>query len=606
MLKVKFKWVAGIIAISTLLIGSSAPFFVSPGPVAAKTENPYLVRTFVDEDGRQIDVITVPGRPPEVKAAVATVPEADAQTETGALSEVPAFDWSYGCSATSAAMLFGYYDRTGYRNMYTGPSDGGVCPLDNSIWGPGIGGSPAECPLSATHNGIDGRTTRGHVDDYWIEYGSTLQDPWIVNGWVEHTHGDCTGDFMGTNQSEFDNPDGSTTFGYYTDGSPWVDPDLSFLGLRDGCHGMKLFAESRGYSVVTNFNQLIYGYQGNTLGFTFDDYMAEIDAGRPVLIHVEGHTMLGFGYDVSGETVYLHDTWDYSTHTMTWGGTYAGYQHYMVSVIQLAQEAPSVTTNDASGITDNSATLNGNLDDLGTTSSVDVSFEWGETTAYGDETTPESMVTTGPFSFSLPGLSPDTTYHFTAKAVGDGTNYGDDMSFTTKPPPGLLRVETSPAVATTIYVDGIPRNDWGLDWVKMTPGEYTLSVSDVTGYLTPTEIEVTYYPPEGDPVTQTQPLSQPVEVYSDGTTQVVVSFTQLGNLRVETSPVLPTANTIFVDGNPMNDWGLWVNLEAGDYTVSFQDMDGYQTPPPTAVAVTSGVTTHVTGDYDNGQTTVNP
>jgi hypothetical protein len=507
MLIEKAKRAAGIVAILALLFGSGSLFFVSTGPAAAETENPYLVKTFVDEDGRQIDVISVPGKPPETRAAVTTVPEVDIRTATGALSEVPAFDWSYGCSATSAAMLFGYYDRTGYREMYTGPTNGGVCPLDNSIWGPGIGGSDAECPLSATHNGIDGRTTRGHVDDYWIAYGSTAQDPWITNGWVEHTHGDCAGDFMGTNQSSFGNEDGSTIFGYYTDGSAWVNPDLTPYGLRDGCHGMKLFAESRGYSVAINFNQYIYGYQGNTLGFTFDDYMAEIDAGRPVLIHVVGHTMLGFGYDVSGNTVYLHDTWGYGTYTMTWGGTYSGYQHIGVSVIQLA---------------------------------------------------------------------------------------------------GLLRVETSPAVATTILIDGIPRNDWGLDWVKMPPGEYTLSVSDVTGYLTPTEVEVTYYPPEGDPVTQNQLLSEPILVASGGTTQVVVSFIQLGNLRVETSPVLPTANTIFVDGNPMNDWGLWVNLEAGDYTVSFQDMDGYQTPPPTVVTVTSGITTYVSGNYETGETTVGP
>ena len=515
MLMEKAKRAAGIVAILALLFGSGSLFFVSTGPAAAETENPYLVETFVDEDANEIDVISVPGRPPETRTAGAIVPEVDVRTATGSLSEVPAFDWSYGCSATSAAMLFGYYDRTGYRDMYTGPTNSGVCPLDNSIWGTGIGDSPAECPLSATHEGIDGRATRGHVDDYWISYGSTTQDPWITNGWVEHTHEDCTGDFMGTNQSEFDNPDGSTTFGYYTDGSAWVNPDLTPYGLRDGCHGMKMFAESRGYSVVTNFNQYIQGQGSNPdLGFTFGDFMAEIDAGRPVLIHVayldEGHTMLGFGYDVSGNTVYLHDTWDYGTHTMTWGGSYSGYQHYGVSVIQLAQAAPSVTTSDASDITAISATLNGNLGDLGTTLSVNVSFEWGETAAYGSETTPESIVTTGSFSASLPDLSPDTTYHFRAKAVGDGTNYGDDVSFTTEPP-GLLRVEASPSVATTIFVDDIPRNDWGLDWVKMPPGEYTLSVSAVTGYLTPTEVEVTYYPPEGDPIIQTQPLSEPSE-----------------------------------------------------------------------------------------------
>jgi hypothetical protein len=602
----KVRRVAGIVVILALLCGGGLRFFVSDNSASAETENPYLVETFVDEEGKQIDVIIVPGRPPEIKADVAAVPETDVRAEGSTLGEVPAFDWSYGCSATSAAMLFGYYDRTGYSNMYTGTTNGGVCPLDNSVWGPGIGGSDGECPLSATHEGIDGRATRGHVDDYWIAYGSTEQDPWITNGWVEHIHEECTGDFMGTNQSSFGNSDGSTTFGYYTDGSPWVNPDLSSIGRRDGCQGMKLFAESRGYSVVTNFNQLIQGRGTNpNLGFTFDDYMAEIDAGRPVLIHIEGHTMLGFGYDSADDTVYLHDTWDYSTHTMTWGGSYAGHQHYMVSAIQLADAPPSVTTGDATDITDNSATLNGNLGDLGTALSVDVSFEWGETTAYGSETTPESMVTTGSFSSSLPDLSPDTTYHFRAKAVGDGTNYGDDMNFTTEPP-GLLRVETSPAVATTISVGGIPRNDWGLDWVKMPPGEYTLSFGDVPGYLTPVEVEVTFYPPEGDPVTQTQPLSQTIAVDSGVTSRVVASFIPLGNLRVETSPVLPVANTIFVDGNPMNDWGLWVNLEAGEYTVSFEEMDGYQTPPPAVVSVTSGVTTHVTGDYLNGETMVSP
>ena len=70
---------------------------------------------------------------------------------------------------------------------------------------------------------------------------------------------------------------------------------------RDGCHGMRLFAESRGYSVVTNFSQYIYGYDGNTQGFTFDNFKAEIDAGRPVLIQLEGHTMLGYGYNDTGQ-----------------------------------------------------------------------------------------------------------------------------------------------------------------------------------------------------------------------------------------------------------------------------------------------------------------
>jgi len=94
---------------------------------------------------------------------------------------------------------------------------------------------------------------------------------------------------------------------------------------------------------------------------------------------------------------------------------------------------PMVTTSDATDVGVNSATLNGDLDDLGTASTVDVSFEWGQTSGepYSNETTPETMDAAGPFSFELGGLSPDTTYYFRAKAVGDGTSYGLDKSFTT-------------------------------------------------------------------------------------------------------------------------------------------------------------------------------
>jgi parallel beta-helix repeat protein len=341
------------------------------------------------------------------------------------LSNVPAFDWCYGCSATSAAMMFGHYDNHNYTNMYAGPTNSGVCPMSNSVWGSG------ECPLSATHQGYDGLGQRGHADDYWSSYGSII-DPYFGN-WAEHTYADCTADYMGTNQyHNWQNTDGSTRFYFWPDGSPLYDYSGCEPGKRDGCHGVKLFVESRGYSVVTNFNQYIYGYNGNTQGFTFSDFQSEIDAGRPVLIHIVGHTMLGYGYNTAGSIIYIHDTWDYSDHQMTWGGTYSGEQHIGVTVIQLdSPTAPSVTTNDASGITGNSATLNGNLGNLGTAPTVNVSFEWGKTVSYGNTTTPESKNTTGAFTFALGSLSPNTTYHFRAKAIGDGTSYGLDKSFYT-------------------------------------------------------------------------------------------------------------------------------------------------------------------------------
>ncbi|GAH42357.1 unnamed protein product, partial [marine sediment metagenome] len=187
-------------------------------------------------------------------------------------------------------------------------------------------------------------------------------------------------------------------------------------------------------------------YADNTQGFTFNDFMAEIDAGRPVLIQVAGHSMLGYGYNTTGNIVYIHDTWDYSDHQMTWGGTYSELelQHYGVTVLQLAPAVPpSVTTNDASSITHSSATLNGNLTSLGGYSPVNVSFEWGTAPGvYSDNTTPEAMTSIGVFSDNLSGLAPSTTYYFRAKATGSATVYGAELSFTT--PKVLTSIDITP------------------------------------------------------------------------------------------------------------------------------------------------------------------
>lgn len=258
------------------------------------------------------------------------------------LSDVPTSTWTYGCSATSAGMMFGYYDRIGYSNMYTGSANGGVAPLTDL--GQGIS-SPISgaCSIIATQNGFDGRSTAGHVDDYWISTNSAGPDPWESSG-TEHTWGDCTADFMGTNQWKWDfvggdgvkdfNKDGSTALFSYGSATKLFDHvPLASYGLPQTalCHGMRLFAESRGYVVEENYTQNIDAlYAG---GFSFADYMAEIDAGSPVMIQVEGHSMVGVGYDQIGQTVLLHDTWDNNVHSMTWGTSYSGMAHKAVTVI---------------------------------------------------------------------------------------------------------------------------------------------------------------------------------------------------------------------------------------------------------------------------------
>ncbi len=106
--------------------------------------------------------------------------------------------------------------------------------------------------------------------------------------------------------------------------------------------------------------------------------------------------------------------------------------------------APTVTTTSATWIGTGSATLNGILTGLGSAASVQMSFEWGLTTDYGNATLSETVTVTGAFECAISNLVPGTTYHFRVKAVGDDTTYGEDLAFTTGMEPAA-----PPTVATT-------------------------------------------------------------------------------------------------------------------------------------------------------------
>ena len=111
----------------------------------------------------------------------------------------------------------------------------------------------------------------------------------------------------------------------------------------------------------------------------------------------------------------------------------------------------SVTTGSATSISSTSATLNGTLTSLGDATTVHVYFEWGTDTSYGNSTAMQSRSSPGAFSAGITGLSPNTSYHFRAVAVGS-TVYGSDATFTTLPANG----STTPPhqFYGTVYVGG--------------------------------------------------------------------------------------------------------------------------------------------------------
>ena len=156
---------------------------------------------------------------------------------------------------------------------------------------------------------------------------------------------------------------------------------------------------------------------------------------------------------VDGAIITFHVNGVSTGQTAAW---HSGETTELDLAVTIITEPPTVTTNAATGIGTTTATLNGSLTNLGSAPSAGVSFEWGTSTSYDNETTPQTMTATGEFSASLSGLSSGTTYHFRAKAVGEGTSYGIDRTFTTSAPAAPPAPPAPPeeeAPPTEIYVE---------------------------------------------------------------------------------------------------------------------------------------------------------
>jgi hypothetical protein len=253
------------------------------------------------------------------------------------------YDWWYGCSPTSAGMMMGYYDITGYDGLtYPNLVPGGVAELSNY-------GNPGAIANDAI-------ASDEHIADFWVAYGDPGPDP-CNNADPSTCHDfNCLADFMGTSQAQLGNGDGFSTFWTWDDGSPFTPADAVANGVEDrsGMYGVMEYIQYAGYSFDTLYHQLINPAHAN--GFTAGQYRAEIDAGRPVLINVEGHSMFGYGYEydsIEQQTiVYVHDTWNPGDHTFTWGGYYSGMRHYGVMPLTVSggdEEACDYCLQDAFG-----------------------------------------------------------------------------------------------------------------------------------------------------------------------------------------------------------------------------------------------------------------
>ena len=136
--------------------------------------------------------------------------------------------------------------------------------------------------------------------------------------------------------------------------------------------------------------------------------------------------------------------------------------------------SPTIVTQNASSVTGTSATLNGTVNANGEEATV--SFEWGETTTYGNTVNAvpprvDGTVVTA-VSADINGLSNGTTYHFRLLAENqDESSLGNDISFTTHSLASIttnaITEITSSSATSGGYVSsdgGSPVTDRGVCW----------------------------------------------------------------------------------------------------------------------------------------------
>ncbi len=203
---------------------------------------------------------------------------------------IPYYIWQHGCGPTALGMIMGYYDLQGHRFLVEGNAAGQTSEVNDMI---------------AMDNGnID--CGNGSYSDHYHDYscpkdyfGNILPDKSETGG----AHIDnCVADFMKTSQSLYGLPYG------------WSGDSDILIAFTDY---INLVAPH----YITSTSHQTFPQT------TWEEYMAEIDANRPVVLLVDtdgdggtDHFITAIGYEEVGGINYYgcHDTWDDNMHWYQW------------------------------------------------------------------------------------------------------------------------------------------------------------------------------------------------------------------------------------------------------------------------------------------------
>ena len=263
---------------------------------------------------------------------------------------MPEAEYMFGCAPTATAMLLGYYDLYGYR----GKDFSALIEIDG------------ETEVALKSRGTDGNkynmnafdtllgraiASEDYVDRFvskdpiavirTMSYTETtpaeeLPYSFVNDGVgpeVETKYWNCLADYLGTGQFWRGNENLATRYSFVT--LEQILNDDRSITIIDGetmtqrtvenryqeiLYGLYLYARDKGYSLDM---KVTGGYEADVAGgdFTFENYMREIDAGRPVLVVIDEHVMTGYGYNAETREIIFDDCYD-ADQRMVWDGVY--------------------------------------------------------------------------------------------------------------------------------------------------------------------------------------------------------------------------------------------------------------------------------------------
>ncbi|MBD3218033.1 MAG: hypothetical protein GF310_07120 [candidate division Zixibacteria bacterium] len=197
---------------------------------------------------------------------------------------VPAYIWQHGCGPTAAGMLIGYWDMHGKSQLVAGDSYSQTAAVNT---------------MMASDNGIFSCGATSYADHY-RSYSCPRDDSGPIQPDKSETGGahasECLGDFMHTSWSSDYNRYGWSYFNKVDDAM------IEYTGF--------IYPE---YQPVTQ--------EKSFLDFSWEEFKAEIDSGRPMVLLVDtdgngntDHFVTAIGYDDSKMEYACLNTWDYDIH----------------------------------------------------------------------------------------------------------------------------------------------------------------------------------------------------------------------------------------------------------------------------------------------------